>query len=341
MGQGEQDHFVLKSGHAMPAVGLGTWRAGSDTAHSVRTAITEVCRHARVLLTSSLVGFSDTVMNPGEVDSSELWHVDTAAEYGVEKEVGKGLKAAMEAGIDRKDLFVTSKIWCTNLAPERVRPALENTLKDLQLDYIDLYHIHWPFRLKDGAHMPPEAGEVLEFDMEGVWKEMENLVKDGLVKDIGVCNYTVTKLNRLLRSAKIPPAVCQMEMHPGWKNDKIFEACKKHGIHITAYSPLGSSEKNLAHDPVVEKVANKLNKTPGQVLIKWALQRGTSVIPKSSKDERIKENIQVFGWEIPEEDFKVLCSIKDEKRVLTGEELFVNKTHGPYRSAADVWDHEN
>uniref|UniRef100_A0A8I6WVC0 NADP-dependent oxidoreductase domain-containing protein n=1 Tax=Hordeum vulgare subsp. vulgare TaxID=112509 RepID=A0A8I6WVC0_HORVV len=284
MGQGEQDHFVLKSGHAMPAVGLGTWRAGSDTAHSVRTAITEA-------------GYR---------------HVDTAAEYGVEKEVGKGLKAAMEAGIDRKDLFVTSKIWCTNLAPERVRPALENTLKDLQLDYIDLYHIHWPFRLKDGAHMPPEAGEVLEFDMEGVWKEMENLVKDGLVKDIGVCNYTVTKLNRLLRSAKIPPAVCQMEMHPGWKNDKIFEACKKHGIHITAYSPLGSSEKNLAHDPVVEKVANKLNKTPGQVLIKWALQRGTSVIPKSSKDERIKENIQVFGWEIPEEDFKVLCSIKDE-----------------------------
>nr|BAJ89849.1 predicted protein [Hordeum vulgare subsp. vulgare] len=284
MGQGEQDHFVLKSGHAMPAVGLGTWRAGSDTAHSVRTAITEA-------------GYR---------------HVDTAAEYGVEKEVGKGLKAAMEAGIDRKDLFVTSKIWCTNLAPERVRPALENTLKDLQLDYIDLYHIHWPFRLKDGAHMPPEAGEVLEFDMEGVWKEMENLVKDGLVKDIGVCNYTVTKLNRLLRSAKIPPAVCQMEMHPGWKNDKIFEACKKHGIHVTAYSPLGSSEKNLAHDPVVEKVANKLNKTPGQVLIKWALQRGTSVIPKSSKDERIKENIQVFGWEIPEEDFKVLCSIKDE-----------------------------
>ncbi|KAM3404708.1 hypothetical protein ACQJBY_007672 [Aegilops geniculata] len=230
---------------------------------------------------------------------------------------------------------------CTNLVPERVRPALENTLKDLQLDYIDLYHIHWPFRLKDGAHKPPEAGEVLEFDMEGVWKEMENLVKDGLVKDIGVCNYTVTKLDRLLRSAKIPPAVCQMEMHPGWKNDKFLEACKKHGIHVTAYSPLGSSEKNLAHDPVVEKVANKLNKTPGQVLIRWALQRGTSVIPKSSKDERIKENIQVFGWEIPEEDFKVLCSIKDEKRVLTGEELFVNKAHGPYKSASEVWDHEN
>ncbi|XP_066367688.1 aldose reductase isoform X1 [Miscanthus floridulus] len=313
MGQGEQDHFVLKSGHTIPAVGLGTWRAGSDTAHSVQTAITEA-------------GYR---------------HVDTAAQYRVEKEVGGGLKAAMEGGINRKDLFVTSKLWCTELAPDKVRPALQKTLKDLQLDYLDLYLIHWPFRLKDGAHMPPEAGEVLEFDMEGVWREMESLVKDGLVKDIGVCNYTVTKLNRLLRSANVPPAVCQMEMHPGWKNDKIFEACKKHGIHVTAYSPLGSSEKNLAHDPVVEKIANKLNKTPGQVLIKWALQRGTSVIPKSTKDERIKENIQVFGWEIPEEDFKVLRSIKDEKRVLTGEELFVNKTHGPYKSASEVWDHED
>lgn len=107
----DEHHFVLKSGHAIPAVGLGTWRAGSDTAHSVQTAITEA-------------GYR---------------HVDTAAQYGIEQEVGKGLKAAMEAGINRKDLFVTSKIWCTNLAPERVRPALKNTLKDLQLDYIDLY----------------------------------------------------------------------------------------------------------------------------------------------------------------------------------------------------------
>lgn len=182
----------------------------------------------------------------------------------------------------------------------------------MQLDYLDLYLIHWPFRLKDGAHMPPEAGEVLEFDMEEVWREMEGLVKDGLVKDIGVCFTTVTKLNRLMQSANVPPAVCQMEMHPGWKNDRIFEACKKHGIHVTAYSPLGSSEKNLAHDPLVEKVANKMDKTPGQVLVRWALHRGTSVIPKSTRDERIKENIQVFGWEIPEDDFRALCGIKDE-----------------------------
>ncbi|XP_020401109.1 aldose reductase [Zea mays] len=229
---------------------------------------------------------------------------------------------------------------CTELAPDRVRPALQKTLKDLQLDYLDLYLIHWPFRLKDGAHMPPEAGEVLEFDMEEVWREMEGLVKDGLVKDIGVCFTTVTKLNRLMRSANVPPAVCQMEMHPGWKNDRIFEACKKHGIHVTAYSPLGSSEKNLAHDPLVEKVANKMDKTPGQVLVRWALHRGTSVIPKSTRDERIKENIQVFGWEIPEDDFRALCGIKDE---LTSPRwsVFGGFTDKRFLADVSVYDVEN
>ncbi|PWZ36650.1 Aldose reductase [Zea mays] len=188
--------------------------------------------------------------------------------------------------------------------------------------------------------MPPEAGEVLEFDMEEVWREMEGLVKDGLVKDIGVCFTTVTKLNRLMRSANVPPAVCQMEMHPGWKNDRIFEACKKHGIHVTAYSPLGSSEKNLAHDPLVEKVANKMDKTPGQVLVRWALHRGTSVIPKSTRDERIKENIQVFGWEIPEDDFRALCGIKDE---LTSPRwsVFGGFTDKRFLADVSVYDVEN
>ncbi|XP_072996861.1 aldose reductase [Typha latifolia] len=311
--EGQQHYYKLLSGHTIPSVGLGTWRSGSLASESVHTAITQA-------------GYR---------------HIDTAAEYGVQKEVGEGLKAAMESGIERKDLFITSKLWCADLSPDRVRGALRSTLNELQLNYLDLYLIHWPFHLKDDAKRPPEPGEVLDFDMEGVWREMEKLVKDGLVKNIGVCNFTVTKLNRLIRWAQTLPSVCQMEMHPGWRNDKMLEACKNNGIHVTAYSPLGSSERNLIHDPIVTKIANKLNKSPGQVLIKWALQRGTSCIPKSTHQERIMENMQVFGWLIPEEDFKSLSSIKDQRRVLDGETLFVNKSHGPFRSAAELWDNED
>ncbi|CAH9103251.1 unnamed protein product [Cuscuta europaea] len=132
-----------------------------------------------------------------------------------------------------------------------------------------------------------------------------------------------------------------MEMHPGWRNDKMLAACKQNNIHVMAYSPLGSYERDLVHDPVVDKVAKKLNKSPGQVLVKWAIQRGTSTIPKSNHADRIKENISVFEWELPKEDFEALSSISDQRRILDGEDLFVNKTDGPFKSAADLWDHED
>ncbi|KAF4379019.1 hypothetical protein F8388_022106 [Cannabis sativa] len=197
--------------------------------------------------------------------------------------------------------------------------------------------IHWPFVVKKGASMPPKGGEVMELEMEGVWKEMEKLVEENLVRHIGISNFTLNKLNTLLSFAQIKPSLSQKCWFIIWKCIQVGEMTKCSKLaKIMAYSALGSE-----NDPIVEGVAKKLNKSPAQVLAKWALQRGTSVIIPNSDTTTIKENIQLFGWEIPNQDFQALSTLSNQKRVVDGEDLFVNKEEGPITSVAQVWDHED
>ncbi|KAL2623681.1 hypothetical protein R1flu_003886 [Riccia fluitans] len=309
----EEAYFTLRSGHRIPALGLGTWKAETNVVRdAVYNAIVE-CGYR---------------------------HIDCAHIYGNEKEVGEGLQMAFDAGIKREDIFVTSKLWIKSCVPEKVRPALDTTLSDLGLKYVDLYLIHWPICLSEDASSPPKKGQVLPFDTVGVWREMEKLVEQKLVRDIGVSNFTVKKLEHLLANSTIKPSVNQVEMHPSWRNDNVLNYCKKENIHVTAYSPLGSSSTDLFHAEEVIQTSEKVGKTPGEIMIRWLIQRGVSTIPKSSNKERIKENMRVFDFKIPDEDMQKLSSVPTQKRTNPGGELIVTSEEEKESILREFWEGE-
>ncbi|KAL3695570.1 hypothetical protein R1sor_009646 [Riccia sorocarpa] len=309
----EEAYFTLRSGNHIPALGLGTWKAEPNV---VRDAV----YHALVEC-----GYK---------------HIDCAHIYGNEKEVGEGLQMAFDAGIKREDIFITSKLWIKSCIPEKIREAFDVTVSDLGLKYVDLYLVHWPINLAPDASSPPKKGQVLPFDTMGVWREMEKLVEQKLARDIGVSNFTAKKLEHLLSNCTIKPSVNQVEMHPAWRNDNLLEFCKKNNIHVTAYSPLGSSSTDLMHAHEVTETAEKLGKTPGEILIRWLIQRGVSTIPKSSSKERIKENMRVFDFKISDEDMQKLSSISPQKRVNPGAELLVPEGEDEEAILREFWDGE-
>lgn len=300
----------LAGGSRLPAVGLGLWKVPNDDAAGL---VSEAIR----------LGYR---------------HLDAACDYGNEAEVGDGIRAALAAGHSRRDdLWVTSKLWNTYHAAEHVRPALERSLADLKLDYLDLYLIHFPIaqafvpfetRYPPGWFFDPaDAAGGMRFapvPLAETWRAMEDLHAAGLVKHIGVCNVGTAQLRDLLAGCRVRPAVLQVELHPYSTQEKLVRFCRAEGIAVTAFSPLGAPsyvplgmatpDESVMAEPVVRAAAARTGRTPAQVLLRWGIQRGTAVVPKTSRVERLAENLAVFDFELMGDEMTAISSLNRNRR---------------------------
>jgi diketogulonate reductase-like aldo/keto reductase len=226
--------------------------------------------------------------------------LDASERYRNEQEVGEAMQEVFKAGkIKREEVFIATKLWNNNHRPERVKPAFEAGLKRLQLDYVDLYLIHTPFAFQPGDEQDPRDanGNVIydnEVTLLDTWRALESLVDEGRCKAIGLSDVSLGQTQEIFEAARIKPAVVHVESHPYHPQWDLLEYCRKQGIVFQAFAALGhSSEPNLLEDPVVTAIARRVNKTPAQVLLAWAIQRGTALLTTSKTPSRIKENFDV------------------------------------------------
>ncbi|XP_058832562.1 aldo-keto reductase family 1 member B1-like [Topomyia yanbarensis] len=293
----------LNNGRSIPIIGLGTW--GSSTLE-----VTKAVKDA--------------------IDAGYR-HIDCAHVYQNERQVGDGVNAKINEGvIKREDIFITSKLWNTCHRPELVEDACRATLKRLNLDYIDLYLIHWPMGYREGPELFPkddddnEKTAYSDVDYVDTWKAMEQLVELGLTKSIGISNFNSKQIERVLAVATIKPVVNQIECHPYLSQTKLSEFCASRDIVITAYSPLGSPNRpwakpddpQLMEDPEIVAIGRKYDKTAAQILIRYQIQRGHVVIPKSVCIFRIQSNIDVFDFELTEDEMKHITSFDRNGRLV-------------------------
>lgn len=261
----------LNNGILMPQLGLGTFLQPSDS----------VCEQS--CLTALKAGYR---------------HIDTAHAYNDEAGVGRAVK---ESGIPRKDIWITSKLWPTEYGEGKTLKAIDEMLKRMQLDYIDLLYVHQPIG-----------------DFVGAWRDMEKAVAMGKVRALGISNFDASDevFNKIMNESKVKPAVLQIECHPYAQRLAIREKVKPYGIHITCWFPLGGamSKGALLKDPTIMNIAKTHGKTPAQVILRWHIQEGFSVIPGASNPDYIRENIKIFDFELTDEEMKQMRSLNKEKR---------------------------
>ncbi|MCP9927272.1 aldo/keto reductase [Cyanobium sp. CH-040] len=300
---------------AMPALGLGTWKAApGEVGAAVRTALE--------------LGYR---------------HIDCAAIYGNEAEIGAALRSVLDLGeLRREQLWITSKLWNDCHAPEQVRPALERTLADLQLDDLDLYLIHWPVAHRHGVLMPSVAADQIPLEklpLQVTWAAMEELVDAGLVRRIGVSNCSAAKLAALLPHCRHRPAVNQVERHPWLQQNQLLAFCRGEGIGVTAYAPLGSPAGDgpapLLADPVINAMAEDRGVSAAEVLLAWGLACGTSVIPKSVQPRRLATNLRASRLRLSAAELEEITGLDRHHRFVDGS--FWELPGGPYSRTA-LWD---
>ena len=300
----------LNTGAELPAVGLGLWKIDqAETAPVVRGAVKAGYRH-----------------------------FDAACDYGNEAETGEGFRSSIADGLcSRDELWITSKLWNTYHKPEHVRAACDRTLSDMGVDYLDLYLIHFPIaqkfvpfeeRYPPGWITDPNADEpCVETELVPIadtWGAMEELVQAGLVKNIGISNFGTSLIRDLQAYASIQPSVLQIESHPYLTQEKLLRFCSESDIAVTAFSPLGALsylqlDMATANDSVllqecVKEAAARTGKTPAQVVMRWGVQRGTSIVPKTSKPERLAENIALFDFELTEDEMTAISGLDQHRR---------------------------
>lgn len=254
--------MLLSNGVKIPSIGFGTYKSGDDE------------ETAKIIKNALNLGYK---------------MIDTASFYNNEVGIGNGIK---ESGIDRKDIFIVTKLWNDDHGYDNTIEAFNKSLNNLQVDYIDLYLIHWPNKLNSET-----------------WRAFEHLYETGKVKAIGVCNFKVEHLEELKKTAKIMPMVNQVEIHPFSTKNNIINYCKDNNIKVVAWSPI-SRGRVLSNDLMID-LSQKYKKSIVQIVLRWHMQKGVIPIPKSSNENRIKENIDIFDFEISSEDMKAIDSLDE------------------------------